>query len=1066
MRFKLILFCLLLCSLNVQAQFSGPGFLENGGQWPDHVHAAAPMGRAECFIAESGWTYRLYEEDAFEEFHEYHHHKEGEVPRLNGHVLKVELIGGKLKVFDRILAHDCPTNILRKNISAVGLQTFSSYTFDEVYPGIDLLWEDDNGSLKYSFLVSTSGDEDQIQLYWKGQDALSLSEEGHLMVTTSVGDLVEWQPLVYERINGENVVVPSRYLIHGDTVSFHVERTAENNELIIDPNVVFSSYSGASSDNWGFTATYDNLGKLYLGGVGFGFGFPFSPGAFDTIYAGAMEVTIMKFSADGVNREYATWLGGSRAEQPHSLVVDGEDLIIFGATGSDDFPVSPTAYDTTFNGGSSTPGTGATFTIGSDIFVTKLNGSGSQLIGSTYLGGTGNDGLNDALRNNYGDAARGEVNIDPDGNILVASTTLSADFPETINQAIKGSQDAIVSKLNPDLSQLIWSTILGGIEEDAAFSTASVNGLTYVSGTTNANTFPTTSDSWSPFYFGGFSDGFLTALNDSGRVVSSTFLGSFLRDFSFFLFPDPRGRIAVLGQTNGNVPMDEPTIFGDSTSRQFLQLFSPQLDTMVRSTRIGSDRNSYDFSPSAFLIDSCGVTYISGWGGALNPGNGSVDGLYISNDAYQSTTDGNDFYLIAIDANWQTPLYGTFFGGPSTGEHVDGGTSRFSPDGIISQAVCAGCGGTDGTPAFPSNAWSTSNGSGNCNMLGFKIEFNLDTLDVGVRLQADTICANDSAYFTLELLNGDSLFWDYGDGRTYSGFEESTIFPNPGDFYVKVSAFNINCLQKDSDSVLIHVVSPTGSLELQAQFDECDENLEVTFDTIGSADYFLLYTGTGLVLDSVPLTISYPEPGEYEAYIVYSIGGCLTTQFDTVNIEFYPLPSPISVNLEHVACQFPLELLVEVDKDSSSTLLIDYGDGQLDSGKASSWSHIYAESGVYELVVESTDSLCQLKDTFRTTIQIGQEDLGQLEFPNVFTPNGDGRNDALNFDVMLNGWDVAISDLKVYNRWGSEVYSGPANWDGLCESGDCKEGVYFWIFSWENSCGEKRGKQGFVHLMR
>ena len=108
-------------------------------------------------------------------------------------------------------------------------------------------------------------------------------------------------------------------------------------------------------------------------------------------------------------------------------------------------------------------------------------------------------------------------------------------------------------------------------------------------------------------------------------------------------------------------------------------MFSPDLNNLLRSTRIGSQRKSYDFSPSAFLIDSCGVTYLSGWGGSLNPSNGSVSNLYVSPDAYQATTDGEDFYLLALDASWKKPLYATYFGGDGTREHVDGGNEPIQP---------------------------------------------------------------------------------------------------------------------------------------------------------------------------------------------------------------------------------------------------------------------------------------------------------------------------------------------------------------------------------------------------
>ena len=241
---------------------------------------------------------------------------------------------------------------------------------------------------------------------------------------------------------------------------------------------------------------------------------------------------------------------------------------------------------------------------------------------------------------------------------------------------------------------------------------------------------------------------------------------------------------------------------------------------------------------------------------------------------------------------------------------------------------------------------------------------------------------------------------------------------------------------------------------------------ESSFDLQGSPDFYLLYTGTGSVLDSLPASVSYPDSGSYAPYLVFYSDGCLADQYDTLSIYFAPLLPPIQVELTHKACRLPLELIIDIETDSSSTLQLDYGDGTIDSGNGEQWIHTYAASGTYRLRIQKEDSLCKTVRTFLTQVQIGQEDQEEVSFPNVFTPNSDGVNDRLTFDEALNGWDVIGPELIVYNRWGREVYAGPASWDGLCRSEKCKESVYFWILSWTNSCGEAKREQGFVHLMR
>src|SRR5690606_30205790 len=144
----------------------------------------------------------------------------------------------------------------------------------------------------------------------------------------------------------------------------------------------------------------------------------------------------------------------------HSMIVNKDDeLIVFGATGSSNFPIV-NAYDNSFNGGDNIRAL-SIFNDGTDIYVAKFNSTGTKLEASTFLGGSGNDGLNypnkrtngivkyGKLLYNYGDEARGEINLDKDGNIYIASATHSANFP-TVNafdDTLSGYQDAIVAKL-------------------------------------------------------------------------------------------------------------------------------------------------------------------------------------------------------------------------------------------------------------------------------------------------------------------------------------------------------------------------------------------------------------------------------------------------------------------------------------------------------------------------------------------------------------------------------------------------------------------------------------------
>lgn len=302
--------------------------------------------------------------------------------------------------------------------------------------------------------------------------------------------MMEEQPFAYQWIGGKRVNVPCEFSLKNSTVSFNFPRGYDKGfELVIDPVLVFACSSGSTADNFGMTATYDSQGNLYSGGTCFDIGFPTTLGVYDASFNGLpaygiTDVVITKYDSSGVFLQYSTYLGGATGtEIVTSLVVDAQNnLFAYGATGSSDFPTTSTAYDQTFNGGILLHFiyNGSFFDSGTDIYVAKLNSTGTSLLASTYIGGSLNDGVNvnndsifipainsyefppDSLQYNYGDQYRGEINVDQFGNAYISSSTRSSNFPiaNGFDNTLGGEQDAVAFKFNSDLSQLIWSTYL------------------------------------------------------------------------------------------------------------------------------------------------------------------------------------------------------------------------------------------------------------------------------------------------------------------------------------------------------------------------------------------------------------------------------------------------------------------------------------------------------------------------------------------------------------------------------------------------------------------------------
>jgi len=296
--------------------------------------------------------------------------------------------------------------------------------------------------------------------------------------------------LYIKKLKEKKITIPAIFELDKNIVRFKLLSNYDNNyDLIIDPTLVFSTYSGSTKDNWGFTAAGDLLGNVFGGGIIYNSGYPGSLGAYQYDKAGNSDIFISKYTPDGKNRLWATYLGGEYAEMPHSIIVDSHNnLLILGTTGSSNFPTSSNAYDTTFNGGTDiTYDNVIKFPEGVDIFIAKISENGDQLLSSSFIGGSNNDGINwrnsydnyimngnGALYYNYADGARGEIILDEKDNIYVGSNTFSTDFPtkDAFQNHSAGKQEGIVFKMNSDFSELIWSSYLGGAEDDAIYSVA------------------------------------------------------------------------------------------------------------------------------------------------------------------------------------------------------------------------------------------------------------------------------------------------------------------------------------------------------------------------------------------------------------------------------------------------------------------------------------------------------------------------------------------------------------------------------------------------------------------
>ncbi len=875
-------------------------FIPNTGQWEDHVKFMTPVSGGRVWSNQQGLRFEMYDAAFFASLH----------PNPNGNH------ESKGHVFDCIWKNASPKSQWRgeKHFPFyhqyfLGQRKGKSLVYEsgsllQVYPGIDVHWGSVSQHLKYDWRVQPHADPHQIQIEWDKNVSVQL-KDGDLIIQSETGTIIEKKPYAFQWINDKIVPVECAYILDNHAVSFQIGEYDANYELIIDPEIIFSTYIGSTSSTFGFTASNDLYGNLISGATVFGQNYPTSANAFsvnfNTTAGNIYDIAISKFSADGTTLLYSTFIGGEAQETPHSIVVDNNDNIyIMGVTGSANFPAQPGGFDITFSPGSALNMN--TFFYGNhpqgaDLFVAKLDNTGA-LSACTYLGNSDNDGLNYAngLFYNYGDAFRGEINIHPNGNVFVA-TTVRGNFPVTANaqQSVYGggASDGALLVLSPNLNNLLYASYIGGSGDDACYAVQFDNaGQVLLCGGTKSVNFPIPNSGYDS-NFNGNVDGFVLKINPTNYSISSgTYIGTGDFDQAFFVQCDNNNNVYVLGQTNGNMPITAGC-YGQANSGLFIQKYNNNISTLTWNTVIGTGSGEVDLSPTAFLVSDCEQIFFSGWGGGVNNYCGGAPysclatesttlGLPITTNAQQTTTDGSDFYLCVLSPNASNIVYGSFYGGAVSSEHVDGGTSRFSKNGFVYQAVCAGCQGNDDFPTSPS-AYSASNPSTGCNIAVFKLSLSPIYADADLNIPGD-LCPGEVVSFD-NLSTGATLFeWDFGDGNTSTDFEPQHAYTNPGNYTVQLVASDaVLCLLGDTISIPV-TVSPNPAIALQNTSAICEGD---SAQVVAVANGPIQWTPTNLFLDpNVTNAVTFPDSSAWLYAETYNSCG---TAIDSIWQEVWPV---------------------------------------------------------------------------------------------------------------------------------------------------------------------------------
>jgi gliding motility-associated-like protein len=914
-------------------------FTENAGQWDEKILLRSGFDGGALFLEKDRLTFHFYDKIKARGFH-----TKRITPgmfiddQIKGHAFQVMFEGCNSNATiqkqqeDKFYENFFIGSDEKKWKGNV--RTYHQLWYKNIYNGIDYEIITSVNGYKYNFHVAPKADPSVIRLNYIGISNIKL-KDGALIIKPECNEVIENKPFAYQVIDGKITEVPCRFVLKNNRLSYEFPKGYNKNfELIIDPLLVFAAQTGSTADNFGMTATYDPQGNLYTGGTVFDIGYPTTPGAYSSTfngpsYYGNTDVVVSKFNASGTSMLFSTYLGGGNTETINSMIVDkNNNLCFFGVTSSLNFPVPTGSFDNSFNGGSFLMYVynGMRFVNGTDIYISKLNTSGTSLLASTYLGGNQNDGINqtdtysgfsvpatppavgnitvfqpnyDSLQTNYGDQCRGEIQLDNANNIYITSSTRSANFPNvnSFDNSIGGRQDGILAKFNSGLTTLLNCSFIGGTSTDAGYGlVVNNNNEVYVTGGTTSQNFLTTAGAYQTAYQGGSADGFIIRVSAAGNtILNATYFGTPQYDQSFFIQLDKKNRVFIYGQSLGNMSVimnpGSSSIFSVTNTHQFIARLPANLGAPDLRTVFGNYTNNFDISPSAFSIDKCNNIYISGWGA-----NFLVPGQSLSNMPLmvptQSSTDGNDFYFMGLDSNAVNLLYGSYFGGNQSDEHVDGGTSRFDPQGRIYQSVCAGCPGNDDFPVTP-GAWPNTPGnpnhSSNCNNGVIKLDFQLPLAISTINTNTLQGCAPTTISF-FNSTPGAAFIWYFGNGQTNSVNPNPVFtYTNPGTYTVSLVVFTPTaCNVKDSAVTIVTVLSgPTTAFT--ATLAPCTNTVTYANNSSGtfSTNPFLWNLGDG----SPTSTLVVPPPHTYSANGTYTINlttlaanGCSANATRTVSI--------------------------------------------------------------------------------------------------------------------------------------------------------------------------------------
>jgi hypothetical protein len=619
------------------------GFIQNQGQWDSRALYMAHSPGVDSWITKTGVTYDFFTQES-------PRWEKVAVPtslqpqwqfqpgHRTGHVIELNFLGlNGAPSAESINPDPGSLNYVGFQNRTIPTKSFAEAKLHNLYKGVDIRLYKDSGRPRFDLIVAPGADPSQIHFNYAGASGTSVAAPDTIRVGTQFGPMTVSGLKAYQSSQSDQKNVDCRFSQNGDgSFSFKVGNYDKTKPLVIDP-VVFSTLYGATSDDDASCVAVDGLEQPYISGTTTSTDFPTSPGAYNRTVNGT-SLYVAELSADGTHYIYSTIINSNGKAFPISMALDSKSRVwITGDVNAAGFPTTSNAFKTTLSGPN-------------DIFAMCLDATGTHLLFSSFLGGTGDNFTNG-------------ISIDGNDNIYISGSTDAKDFrttPGAFQTTNHGFSNAFVMKLTPTFT-LNYSTLLGGSTlTDSVGVAVDAQGFAHIAGTTTSPDFPITPGAALSSH--AENDVYIAAFDQTGsHLVFATLLGGSGDDFASGVAVDAQDNTYVCGLSKS---VDFPTTVGayvqsDGAGGLFVAKVAP-------------DGGSFPYVTftngvgviNALAVDDLGFAYICG------TNNSAVGKIPVSTNADQPVNAGpndakrfGDAYLQVLNDSGSDLVFGTYWGG-------------------------------------------------------------------------------------------------------------------------------------------------------------------------------------------------------------------------------------------------------------------------------------------------------------------------------------------------------------------------------------------------------------------